>query len=164
MSISPRLMMCFNLPPRYFWVIEDELLSPRVLYNIILYTTGHLNVSTAPHWVRERCRCHNCKRLQYICQVFFQMNRHLERRLPVSGVERCPACHPERELWISAAVSLDPSLRSGWQAVSPNVYRINFTNLSKIALNPPGTKCSVSKYKIDYNSSSIYSKNLVYSS
>ena len=23
-------------------------------------------------------------------------NRHVERRLPVSGLERCPACHPER--------------------------------------------------------------------
>src|SRR6266567_5935916 len=36
--------------------------------------------------------------------------RHLVRRLPVSGLERGPACHPERELWICAAVSPDPKL------------------------------------------------------
>ena len=28
----------------------------------------------------------------------------------LSGLERWPACHPERELWISAVVSLDPKL------------------------------------------------------
>src|SRR6266478_3201016 len=27
---------------------------------------------------------------------FFARDRHLERRLPVSGLERCPGCHPER--------------------------------------------------------------------
>src|SRR5260221_12699867 len=26
--------------------------------------------------------------------------RHLERRLPVSGLERCPGCHPERSFAI----------------------------------------------------------------
>ncbi len=31
-----------------------------------------------------------------INQVFSCYIRHLERRLPVSGLERCPGCHPER--------------------------------------------------------------------
>jgi hypothetical protein len=36
--------------------------------------------------------------------------RHLERRLPVSGLESGPACHPERELWIWPDGWRDPKL------------------------------------------------------
>ncbi len=42
--------------------------------------------------------------------IVYGKNRHLERRLPVSGRERGPLCHPERELWISADVGRDPKL------------------------------------------------------
>src|SRR6266566_7993283 len=45
-----------------------------------------------------------------ICQAKGSPCRHLERRFPVSRLERCPACHPERELWIWRDGRTDPKL------------------------------------------------------
>src|SRR5438128_12408552 len=42
--------------------------------------------------------------------------RHLERRLPVSGLERCPACHPERS---EGSRSLDEEILRCAQDDSP---------------------------------------------
>src|SRR5436309_100467 len=42
-------------------------------------------------------RCYNyCKRLQANLSRLFPPKRRLERRLPASGLERGPGCHPER--------------------------------------------------------------------
>jgi len=41
------------------------------------------------------------------------MYRHLERRLPVIGLERCPGCHPERSEGSLRPASQTQSSRSG---------------------------------------------------
>ena len=42
------------------------------------------------------CHLPDCTVLLAVCQVDLDSIRHLEIRLPVSGLERCPGCHPER--------------------------------------------------------------------
>jgi hypothetical protein len=60
-----------------------------------------------------------------INQVFSCYIRHLERRLPVSGRERCPGCHP--------------SLRSGSLCPASQTLRCAQGDRHSLQMNPPVT-------------------------
>src|SRR6266480_3957441 len=68
----------------------------------------------------------HCRPYVVCCQQGLECCRHLERRLPVSGLERGPACHPERELWICAAVSPDPKRSEGVTGILSKCLAILF--------------------------------------
>ena len=68
-----------------------------------------------------------------INQVFSCYIRHLERRLPVSGRERCPGCHPER-----SEGSLCPASQT-LRGVSPERSAWAQGDRHSLQMNPPVT-------------------------
>src|SRR3989442_10634292 len=51
--------------------------------------------------------------LIWFCQELQNECRHLERRFPVSGLEKCPGCHPERSEGSLRPARQTQSSRSG---------------------------------------------------
>ena len=58
-----------------------------------------VNASLQKDILQEKCYQRNKRAVLgavHFCKKMKMSARHLERRLPVSGLECCPACHPER--------------------------------------------------------------------
>src|SRR6266487_752001 len=75
----------------------------------------------------------NCSLLVDLCQSFWNVARHLEIRLPVSGLACYPPCHPERMSRSPERSEGEGSLRSSSQILREARDDKHYLQMSRIS-------------------------------